>query len=183
MAKRIFSALLVYMLVLSLRGGQVCAEDQAGHETHILVTSDLHFTLRSESSIYPLMDQIGSLSIGISDLDYQTIPLDFSNASVELFDVLQKEEEQQRDRMAVVDRIDPSDHFSLQEREDAARLFSLFMDHFSEGSLADVQAQILADPGYEALVRVFADTNYGPWMEWTLNQTLLPGNRLHLSWN
>ena len=57
------------------------------------------------------------------------------------------------------------------------------MNHFGEGSLADVQAQILTDPGYEALMQVFADTNYGPWMAWTLNQTMLPGNRLHVSWN
>ena len=57
------------------------------------------------------------------------------------------------------------------------------MIHFGEGSLADVQAQILADPGYEAFMRVFADTNYGPWMSWTLNQTWLPGNRLQLRWD
>ena len=67
MAKRFSCVFLGCVLVLSLRGGQVCAEDQAGHETHILVTSDLHFTLRSESSIYPLMDQIENLTEALAD--------------------------------------------------------------------------------------------------------------------
>lgn len=151
------------------------------HSQEILTDGGLYEIVSAMLVSYP--HQIGSLSIGESELDYQTIPLVFTHASEELSAILQKEREQQWDRIAVVDRIDPSHRFSQQEREDAARLFSLFMNHFGEGSLADVQAQILTDPGYEALMQVFADTNYGPWMAWTLNQTMLPGNRLHVSWN
>ena len=150
------------------------------HAQEVLTDGRLYEIVSAMPVSYP--HQIGSLSIGESNLDYRTIPLDFSTTSEELSAALQKEREQQGDRMAVVERIDPSHQFSQQEREDAARLFSLFMNHFGEGSLADVQAQILGDPGYEALMRVFAGSNYGPWMVWTLNQTLLPGNRLHVSW-
>ena len=150
------------------------------HSQEVLTDGRLYEIVSAMPVSYP--HQIGSLSIGESNLDYRTIPLDFSTTSEELSAALQKEREQQGDRMAVVERIDPSHQFSQQEREDAARLFSLFMNHFGEGSLADVQAQILGDPGYEALMRVFAGSNYGPWMVWALNQTLLPGNRLHVSW-
>ena len=151
------------------------------HSQEVLTDGKLYEIVSAMPVSYP--HQIGSLSIGESELDYRTIPLDFSNASKELSGVLQKEREEQWDRIAVVDRIDPSHQFSQKDRLDAARLFSLFMIHFGEGSLADVQAQILADPGYEAFMRVFADTNYGPWMSWTLNQTWLPGNRLQLRWD
>ena len=151
------------------------------HSQEVLTDGGLYEIVSAMPVSYP--HQIGSLSIGEHDLDYQTVPLDFSYANEELSAALQNEREQQWARMAVVDRIDQSHRFGQQEREDAARLFSLFMNHFGEGSLADVQAQILTDPGYEALMRVFADTNYGPWMAWMLNQTMLPGNRLHVSWN
>jgi hypothetical protein len=151
------------------------------HSQEVLTDGGLYEIVSAMPVSYP--HQIGSLSVGEHDLDYQTVLIDFSYASEELSAALQNEREQQWARMAVVDRIDQSHRFGQQEREDAARLFSLFMNHFGEGSLADVQAQILTDPGYEALMRVFADTNYGLWMAWMLNQTMLPGNRLHVSWN
>lgn len=151
------------------------------HSQEILTDGRLYEIVSSMLVGYP--HQIGSLSIGEGELDYRTIPLDFSHAAEELSVALQREQEQQEDSMAVVDRVDPSRQFSQREREDAARLFSLFMNHAGEGSLANVQAEILADPGYEAFMHVFAETNYGPWMAWVLNQTILPGNRLHLSWN
>ena len=62
MLKRVFSVVLACVLVLSPGGRQAHAGDRAGNETRILVTSDLHFTLQSESSIYPLMDQIENIA-------------------------------------------------------------------------------------------------------------------------
>ena len=147
------------------------------HSQEILVHSSLYEIVSAMPAIYPHL--VGTITFRDGELSYQAEPISFGKYGSSGFEEI-LESEAGGNFSAVAGNLKGWDRLSPEEQDGISRLFRLFMLSYSSGSLAEVQEEILTDPYYEQFLNVFADSNYGPWMRYLLESSLVVGNYLNI---
>ncbi len=71
--------------------------------------------------------------------------------------------------------------YDEKTREGVNDLLARFFMYHSQAVLSEHTDEILNDPYYKEMTQVIADTNYGPWVESLLHDSLYPGNQLSIN--
>ena len=160
-------------------GVQLCLSGHR-HSQDILSHSSLYEIVSAMPAIYPHL--VGTITVRDGELFYQAEPISFDKYGRSGFeDILERERDGNFSSVAL--NLKDWDCLSTEEQAGISRLFRLFMLSYSSGALADVQEEILKDPYYDEFLRVFADTNYGPWMRYLMESALIAGNHLKVDYS
>ena len=159
----------------------------------LILTGHLHSQMIQQTrNLYEIISSmpvsgsrsIGFLSIGSNGLSYQTHPIDFRlYGSDELADRLEELDRQSgQSQMDSFRNLIDSEITAEDDREGILALTERFFSLYGQGELYSHQAELLADPNYEAMIRVFWNHNYGPWIKSAIENAAMSSSHLELSY-
>ena len=152
------------------------------HSWMVLQDGDFHEVITG----MPLMGahEIGILEFEGNEVSYHAEKIDFeAYGEAGLADIMEKLDRQGSETMdEVFASILQEKGITGAEQQEIIRLIDRFFAAWQNSSLATEAEEIRHDPYYDRMIEALADTNYGPWMERSVNSPPENGKQLRFVW-
>lgn len=124
---------------------------------------------------------IGDLRIENGTVEYHAEPVDFEKYGDDEFaDIVRRKDQENSERTTEIFAKIIADA-EVKNQEAVSELIMRYFKYYGEGTIGMHADEIREDPAYDEMMRALAPTNYGPWMEYVLNDPPMRSDALTIS--